>query len=76
MILLDVCHGERRQIIASRAVTCDELRRSEIRDGWSAVTLNFDVKPPDALLEFRGREPSPNYEIYMSVILVEPGEPP
>jgi len=76
VILLDVCHGEGRQIIASRAVTDNELRRSEIRDGWSAVTLNFDVKPPDALLEFRGREPSPDYDIYMSVILVEPEEPP
>lgn len=72
VIILDACCSEGRNIISNVRLKDGDLTRGDLMDGWMAINLDVSIELPDAVVEFRGREPSMGYDIYIGNILMEP----
>ena len=72
IITLDVAHGEGKYTLTSREIFYEEFVVEDSSSGWSALTLDFVVEAQDAVVEFRGLNPTPGYDIYLSQIIIEP----
>ena len=71
VILLDVCHLEGMKVLTSYTVRYDDLEHGTLMDGWAAIEIEVTIDFPEAVVEFRGRELSGEYDVYLGHILLE-----
>jgi len=72
VIILDACCSDGRNIVSNIVLKDGDLTRGDLMEGWTAIDLGVYIEIPDAVMEFRGREPSSGYDIYLGHILLEP----